>query len=53
MREGRMKGSPWTRMLCAPSLRDQGVENNSINEVEKRNSLRSGKNKGTRGMKCK
>lgn len=53
MREGRMKGSPWTRLLCAPSLRDQGVENNPINKVENRNSLRRRKNKGMGSMKCK
>lgn len=46
-----MKGSPWTRLLCAPSVRDPGVEKNPINKVEKRNSLRRRINKGMAGMK--
>ena len=44
-----MKGSPWTRLLCAPSVRDQGIEKNPITKFKKKNSLRRRINKGMNG----
>lgn len=44
-----MKGSSWTRLLCAPNVRDQGIEKNPITKFEKKNSLRRRINKGMNG----
>ena len=35
-----MKGSSWTRLLCAPNVRDQGIEKNPITKFEKKKFIK-------------